>query len=140
MEDASPHRMFEFKKNMVQMKTKFTTTDEYLSTFTGTTRARLEEIRGIIKKAAPKAEEVISYNMPAYKIHGVLVYFAGYREHIGFYPTGAGIDTFQEELAAYESSKGAVRFPLDKPIPKNLVTQIVKFRSKQDAEKAKLKK
>jgi uncharacterized protein YdhG (YjbR/CyaY superfamily) len=115
---------------------KFTTIDQYLSTFSEPIRNKLETLRNVIKKAAPRAEEVISYNMPAIKQHGVLVYYAGYKGHIGFYPTGSGIEAFQKELSAYESSKGAVKFPLDKAIPAGLVGRIVKYRIKQDQEKA----
>ncbi|HEY8968879.1 MAG TPA: DUF1801 domain-containing protein, partial [Puia sp.] len=100
---------------------KFKTVDEYLSTFPESTRNKLQTLRAVIKRAAPKAEEVISYNMPAIKQHGVLVYYAGYKGHIGFYPTGSGIMAFKKELSAYEGSKGAVRFPLDKPIPGALI-------------------
>ena len=115
---------------------KFTTVEQYLSTFSGDTLTRLQEIRKIIRAAAPKAEEVISYNMPAIKQHGVLVYYAGYKGHIGFYPTGSGIEAFKKELSAYEGSKGAVRFPLDKPMPAGLIAKMVKYRLAQDKEKA----
>jgi uncharacterized protein YdhG (YjbR/CyaY superfamily) len=111
--------------------------DAYHAAFTGETRKKLEEIRTIITKAAPKAIEVISYGMPAFKQHGVLVYYAGYKSHIGFYPTGSGIEAFKDELLAYKWSKGAVRFPLDQPLPKKLITQMVQFRMAEDAEKEK---
>jgi len=113
--------------------------DEYIAEFPLETRVLLEQIRGIIQKAAPKATEVMSYGMPAFKQHSVLVYFAGYKGHIGFYPTGSGIEAFQKEIAGYKSSKGAVQFPLDKPLPVKLITQMVKFRVKDDAERAKAK-
>jgi uncharacterized protein YdhG (YjbR/CyaY superfamily) len=122
---------------MAMISRKFKTVDEYLSTFPASTRSKLQTLRDVIKKAAPKAEEVISYNMPAIKQHGVLVYYAGYKEHIGFYPMGSGIEAFQKELSAYEGSKGAVRFALDKPIPAGLIGKIVKYRIKQDQERAK---
>lgn len=115
-------------------------TDEYIKSFPEETQKILEQMRSIIKKAAPKAEEVISYAMPAFKQNSVLVYFAGYKNHIGFYPTGSGIATFKDEFSKYKSSKGAVQFPIDKPLPTVLITKIVKFRVAQDTEKAKPKK
>lgn len=118
---------------------KFKTVDEYLSTFPESTRNKLQTLREVIKRAAPRAEEVISYNMPAFKQHGVLVYYAGYKGHIGFYPTGSGIAAFKNELSAYEGSKGAVKFPLDGTIPAALIGRIVKFRIKEDQERAKLR-
>ncbi|MGC4038275.1 MAG: DUF1801 domain-containing protein [Chitinophagaceae bacterium] len=120
--------------------TKFNSIDEYFAAFSPATRTLLKEMRQIIRKAAPDAEEVISYNMPAFRQNGMLVYYAAYKGHIGFYPTGAGIEAFKKELEKYEGSKGAVRFPLDKPFPAALITKIVKFRIKQNREKAKLKK
>ncbi len=114
--------------------------DEYILGFPEETQKLLEEIRAIIKKAAPKAEEVISYSMPAFKQNGILVYFAGYKNHIGFYPTSSGILNFKEELSNYKSSKGAVQFPLDKPLPLKLITKIVKFRAVEDLKKSKTKK
>ena len=110
--------------------------DLYISTFPKEVQIRLEEIRTIIRKAAPKAEEVISYGMPAYKIHAVLVYFAGYKNHIGFYPTGEGIKAFEDQLEKFKWSKGAVQFPLDQKLPVKLITAMVKYRIKSDAEKA----
>jgi uncharacterized protein YdhG (YjbR/CyaY superfamily) len=100
-------------------------------------QTKLQGLRNTIKKAAPKAEEVISYNMPAYKLNGALVYFAAYKGHIGFYPTGSGIEAFTKELSAYEGSKGTVRFPLDQPLPMSLITQIVKYRVQKNLEKLK---
>ena len=91
-------------------------------------------------KAAPGANEVISYRMPAYEQNGMLVYFAGYKSHIGFYPTGEGISAFSKEIAAYKSSKGAVQFPLDKPLPVSLISKMVKHRVQVNKEKAALKK
>jgi uncharacterized protein YdhG (YjbR/CyaY superfamily) len=118
---------------------KFKTVDEYLSTFPASIKSKLQGLRDTIKKAAPKAEEVISYNMPAFKQEGALVYYAGYKGHIGFYPVSSGIAAFKKELVGYEQSKGTVRFPLDKPIPVGLITKIVKFRVKENLEKASLK-
>ncbi len=114
--------------------------DSYIAAQPAEIQEQLLQMREIIRKAAPKATEVISYAMPAYKQNGVLVYFAGYKQHIGFYPTGSGIKAFADEIASYKNSKGAVQFPLDKPLPKGLISRMVKFRVKEDAEKAKLKK
>ena len=97
-------------------------------------------MRATIKKAAPKAEEVISYGMPAYRLDGVLVYFAGYGKHIGFYPTGRGVAAFQQELTKYKTSKGAIQFPLDKPLPLALITKIVRFRVKDNLDRPGPKK
>ncbi|MBI3125914.1 MAG: DUF1801 domain-containing protein [Ignavibacteriales bacterium] len=97
----------------------------------------LESLRQTIRKAAPKAEEVVSYQMPAFKQNSVLVYFAAFKNHIGFYPTSSGIAAFKEEISKYKNSKGAVQFPLDKKLPLGLVTKIVKFRVKEDLAKRK---
>jgi uncharacterized protein YdhG (YjbR/CyaY superfamily) len=114
--------------------------DEYIAQFPPDVKASLESLRKTIKAAAPKAEELISYMMPAYKLNGMLVYFAGYKNHIGFYGTSAGHETFAKELSGYKSGKGSVQFPLDKPLPLKLITQIVKFRVAQNNEKAVAKK
>lgn len=116
--------------------------DHYIAMAPEEARAKLVQMRSIILKAAPKAEESISYMMPAYKLSGVLVYFGGYKKHIGFYPTASGIENFKQELEGYVTSKGAIQFPLDKPLPAKLITQIVKFRAIEntDKEKAKVKK
>ncbi len=119
--------------------TKFKTVDEYFSGFPASTKKILKELRKTIKQAAPQAEESISYNMPAFKLHGMLVFYAAWNEHIGFYPVSSGIAAFKKELSGYESSKGTVKFPLDKPIPFDLVGKIVKFRVKENLEKAAVK-
>jgi len=116
--------------------TKFKSIDDYFAAFPAGTKAILKELRKTIKTAAPAAEEVISYNMPALKQNGILVYYAAYKAHIGFYPTPSAIEAFKKELSKYESSKGAVRFPLDQPLPLSLITRIVKFRVKLNREKA----
>ncbi len=94
-------------------------------------------IRRTIKEAAPEAEEVISYQMPAYRQHGILVYFAAFKNHIGFYATPNGHNQFKEQLAIYKQGKGSVQFPLDKPIPFDLISKIVKFRVQENKNKAK---
>jgi uncharacterized protein YdhG (YjbR/CyaY superfamily) len=103
--------------------------DLYISQFPTATQAQLEALRNIIIGALPKtAEEVISYKMPAYKYKQVLVYFAGYKNHIGFYPTGKPIQVFAEELTKYKTSKGAIQFAIDKKLPATLIKKIVKYR------------
>jgi uncharacterized protein YdhG (YjbR/CyaY superfamily) len=111
----------------------------YIATFPAETQAKLEQLRELIQKAAPMAEEGWSYMMPAYSWEGPLVYFAGYKKHIGFYPTSSGIAAFQKEIAAYKSSKGAVQFPLDKPLPLALITKMVKHRIEVNQAKAEAK-
>lgn len=123
------------------MMKKPTDTDSYIAGFPKETQKLLQQVRTAIKQAAPQAEEVISYGMPAFKQHGgALVYFAGYAQHIGFYPTGSGIAAFTKEIAKYKHSKGAVQFPLDKPLPITLIKQMVKFKLAENLEKAKAKK
>lgn len=114
-------------------------TDAYIAGFPASTQKLLQQVRATIVKAAPAAEEVISYGMPAYKKDGMLVFFAGYNKHIGFYPTPSGIVNFKKELAGYTCSKGAIQFPIDKPMPIKLITSIVKFRLAENKEKAALK-
>lgn len=113
--------------------------DEYIAGFPKETQKILEEVRAIIKKAAPKAIEVISYKMPAYKLNGILVWFAGHKNHIGFYPTAAPIKIFKDELTMYKTSKGAIQFSIDKPMPLNLISKIVKLRVEEDIKKLKTK-
>ena len=114
--------------------------DEYITWFPASTQKLLKQLRATIKKAVPQAEEVISYAMPAYKLNGILVYFAAYENHIGFYPTGRGVERFKKELVNYKSGKGSVQFPIDEPLPLELVTEIVKFRFSEDAKKIISKK
>ena len=119
------------------MKAKIAATvNEYIATFPNEVQQLLQQLRNTIKKAAPKAEEVISYGMPGYKLQGMLVYFAGYAKHIGFYGTPTAHESFKKELAIYKSGKGSVQFPIDKPLPLKLITQIVKFRVIQNNKKA----
>lgn len=114
--------------------------DAYISGFPGNVRELLQKLRIIIKKQAPGAEEILSYQMPAFTFNGVLVYFAGYKNHIGFYPTSSGIKAFQDELSGYKWSKGAIQFPLDKPLPTGLIKRIVKYRIAENREKLWLRK
>ncbi len=113
--------------------------DRYIAAFPPPTQNLLEQMRSTILKAAPGVEEVIGYKMPAYRLHGVLVYFAGYKGHIGFYPSGSGIAAFKKELSVYKGAKGSVQFPLDEPLPVSLITKIVKLRVNENLEKAKEK-
>lgn len=120
---------------------KYTTVAAYLQDIPEQTIARIDELQAAIKAAVPKAEEVISYNMPAYKLNGkVLVYFAAYAKHVGFYPTASPMVVFADELSKYKTSKGAIQFPLDKKIPTALVKKIVKYRIAEEAERAVAKK
>ena len=119
------------------MRQQYKTIDEYIKMFPADIQIILEQIRQIIRKAAPEAEEVISYQMPAFKQNGILVYFAAHKNHIGFYPTSSGIEAFKKELSCYKGSKGAVQFPLDEPIPFDLVEKIVTFRVKENLAKKK---
>jgi len=116
-----------------QEKATYSTIDEYLSTFPSDVKQKLEDLRRIIKEAAPKAKEVISYQMPAFKMRKVLVYFAAHKHHIGFYPTSSGIENFKNEFGDYQYSKGAVQFPIDQPLPIKLIQKIVKFRLEEDS-------
>ena len=113
--------------------------DEYIASFPKGVQEILEKIRAIIRKAAPDAEEAIKYQMPTFILNGNLVHFAAFKKHIGFYPTPTGIDEFKEDLSAYKGAKGSVQFPLDQPIPFDLIGRIVKFRVKESLEKAKAK-
>jgi uncharacterized protein YdhG (YjbR/CyaY superfamily) len=113
--------------------------DEYIAGFPDDVQEILEKIRMTIREAAPDAEEKISYQMPTFTLKGNLVHFAAYRKHIGLYPAPRGIEKFKKELSAYEGAKGSVRFPLDKPIPFGLISRIVKFRVKDNLERAEAK-
>lgn len=114
--------------------------DTYISGFPENVKHLLEELRNTIRKAAPEAEECISYGMPAFRQNGILVYFAGYKNHIGFYPTGSGIAAFQNEITDYKTSKGTIQFPLDNPLPVDLIVRITKFRIEENKLKIKKKK
>jgi uncharacterized protein YdhG (YjbR/CyaY superfamily) len=119
---------------------KFKTVDDYLAALPKNVSGKLEGLRKTIRQAAPEAEEVISYNMPAYRFHGMLLYFAAHTEHTGFYPGSRTVQkNFRNELTDYETSAGTIRFPYNKPIPLGLVKKIVKYRVKENLEKARLK-
>ena len=121
---------------MDNKKTGFTSIDEYIATFPEEIRVKLEELRTTIRAAAPDAEEKISYQMPTFALKGNLVHFAAFKHHIGFYPAPRGIEAFKDELAIYDGAKGSVRFPIDKPLPLQLISRIVKFRVDENLKKA----
>lgn len=114
--------------------------DEYIAGFPDKVKRKLQQVRTIIKHNAPDAEETISYAMPTFTLNGNLVHFAAFKNHIGFYPTPLGIDEFEKELSVYKQGKGSVQFPLDKTMPSDLISRIVKFRVKKNLEKTLTKK
>jgi uncharacterized protein YdhG (YjbR/CyaY superfamily) len=122
----------------MQIRVKCRSVDEYLSNYPEEVQNKLESLRSVIKKAAPGAIETISYNIPAYKQTNVLVYFAAYKNHIGFYPTSSGIRAFIDQLSKYKVSRGAIQFPIDEPLPLGLIAKIVKFRLQEDKKKMAL--
>ncbi|HMA36737.1 MAG TPA: DUF1801 domain-containing protein [Chloroflexia bacterium] len=117
----------------------FQSIDEYIARFPEEIQALLTTVRATIHAAAPDAEERISYQMPTFALHGNLVYFAALKDHIGFYPTSSGIAAFKEELSGYASSPGAVRFPINQPLPLDLIRRIVQFRATENRQKAAAK-
>jgi uncharacterized protein YdhG (YjbR/CyaY superfamily) len=123
------------------METKRTTPkniDEYIAGFPTDVQGILEKIRVTIRNAAPEAAEKISYQIPTFYLKGNLVHFAGFKHHIGFFPTSSGVERFKNELSAYEISKGTIRFPLDKPVPFDLISKIVRFRVRENLERAEI--
>jgi uncharacterized protein YdhG (YjbR/CyaY superfamily) len=124
---------------MESKKVGFTSIDEYIATFPQDIQDILEKLRSTIRKAAPNAEETINYQMPTFTLKGNLVHFAAFKKHIGFYPTPSGIEKFKKELSVYEGAKGSVQFPLDRPIPYDLISKIVKFRVGENLERAEAK-
>lgn len=125
---------------MKEILPKPVTVDQYISFFSPETQFLLQQLRATIIEAAPEAEELISYQMPAYKYHGMLVYFAANKNHIGFYPTSTPIIAFKKELAGFECSKGAIRLPFDQPLPLGLIREIVLFKVEENLEKLRMKK
>ncbi len=120
---------------MSASKKEIKTIDEYIATFPKNVQVILEEFRRAVKEAAPNSEETISYKMPAFKQNGILIWFAAFKNHIGFFPKVSAIEAFKDELSGYELSKGTIRFPLNKQIPFDLVKRIVKFRVKENTKK-----
>ena len=121
---------------MEENKNKFITIDDYILQFPLEVQEILKTLRNVFKETAPYATEKISYQMPTFVLHGNLVHFAAYKKHIGFYPTPSGIAAFQQDLSEYKSAKGSVQFPLDKPIPYELIREIVKYRVAENLRKA----
>jgi uncharacterized protein YdhG (YjbR/CyaY superfamily) len=117
-----------------------TTVDEYIAAFPDEIQERLERLRQTIHKAAPDATETMSYQMPAFKLQGMLVYFAAWKHHIGLYAAGSAPEAFKTELASYTQTKGSIHFPHDEPLPLALVTELVKHRAKENLEKAAARK
>ena len=122
---------------MSTSKKVYNTIDEYIEAFPKNVQSILEELRQVITESAPGAEEAVSYQMPAFKLNGILVWFAAFKNHIGFYPKKSAIEAFKEELSDYEVSKGTIRFPINEPVPFDLVKRIVVFRVKENLGKKK---
>lgn len=114
--------------------------DAYIAAFPPRVQGLLNQLRAAIHAAAPQAQEKISYAMPTFYLYGNLVHFAAYKNHIGFYPTPSGMQQFKDELSGYHTSKGAVQFPIDQPLPLALISKIVEFRVSENTAKARLKK
>jgi uncharacterized protein YdhG (YjbR/CyaY superfamily) len=117
----------------------FTSIDEYIATFLPEVQQQLQTMRETIRAEAPQATERISYQMPTFYQHGNLVHFAALKRHIGFYPTSSGVAAFERELGAYASTKGAIQFPMDQPLPLDLVRRITRFRVRENQERAAAK-
>ena len=118
---------------------QFKTMDEYIKTFPEDVQTILEKMRQTIGEAAPEAVEAISYQMPTFKLNGNLVHFAAFKHHIGFYPTPSGIEAFKKELSPYKGAKGSVQFPIDKPIPLDLVKQGSRISSERESKEKEIK-
>ena len=116
-------------------KRQFKTMDEYIDTFPADVQRILNELRRTIKEAAPEAEETINYQIPTFALHGNLVHFAAFENHIGFYPTPSGMEAFKKELSSYKGAKGSVQFPIDQPLPLPLIRRIVEYRVKENLER-----
>jgi len=120
-------------------KKEFKTIDEYIITFPNNVQVILKKFRQAIREAAPEAEDTISYQMPAFKENGILVWFAAFKDHIGFFPKVSAIEAFKDKLSKYQTSKGTIQFPIDEPIPFDLVKEIVKFRIKENSKSVQIK-
>ena len=117
------------------MEKQYQTIDEYIKTFPEDIQSILEKMRRTVRKAAPEAVEAISYQIPTFKLNGNLVHFSAFKKHIGFYPTSSGIRAFKKELSPYKGAKGSIQFPINKPIPFDLVKKITIFRVKENLKK-----
>ena len=127
------------KKTSPYGRVKFKNIDQYHDSFPGEIKVILDHLRNAIRQVAPQAREIISYNIPTFKMNKNLVHYAAYKEHIGFYPTASPILVFKDKLSEYITSKGAIQFPIDKPLPITLIKEIVRFRVAEDNEKSKTK-
>ena len=125
---------------MEDNKVKFNSIDEYIGLFPSEVQDILTTLRKVIKESAPGATEKISYQMPTFAMHGNLVHFAAYKKHIGFYPAASGVAAFTDKLVEYKTSKGAIQFPIDKPLPYELIREIVQFRVDENRKRAEDKK
>jgi len=125
---------------LLSSKNNFQTIDEYIKSFPRDVQKKLESIRQTIKKFAPEAEEMISYQIPTFKLNGPLIYFAGFKNHVSVNPAPRSVPEFKKELSAYKGGKGTVQFPLDKPIPLSLIKKIVKYRLKENSAKTTKKR
>lgn len=113
--------------------------DAYISQFDPDIQERLRSLRRVINEAGPEMQEKMSYQMPAFYLYGYVVFFAAFKNHIGFFPTPSGINAFKEELSGYKSAKGSVQFPLNKPLPFDLISRIVRYRIEENKKRAELK-
>lgn len=129
-----------YGQNRINMEKPKENIDEYIAGFPEDVQKKLQLVRATIKAAAPDAEEAIKYAIPTFILNGNLVHFGGFKNHIGFYPAPQGLEEFKVELSGYKGAKGSVHFPLDEPMPVDLITKIVKFRVQKNMEKAKKKK
>ena len=120
----------------MESKTNYNSIDEYIATVPKEIQEKLEELRAVIKEVVPEAQEKISYQMPTFTLKGNLVHFAAFKNHIGFYPTPSGITAFDDELAIYKRAKGSVQFPINQPLPLELIRKIVKFRVEENLGKS----
>lgn len=131
----NPNAVNEEENIVAVPRRRFKTMDEYIAAFPQNVRDILERLRRIIKESAPQSEETISYGIPTFKLNGNLVHFAAFKNHIGFYPTPSAIVAFKKELSLYKQAKGSVQFPINQPIPFDLVKKIVRYRVKENLDK-----
>ena len=124
----------------MESRRHFQTIDEYINTFPKEVQDILEKLRQTIQKAAPGATQTINYGIPTFQLHGNLVHFGAYKNHLGFYPTPGAIEAFKKELSGYKGAKGSVQFPINQPLPLELIRTIVKYRMKENEERKKGKK
>jgi uncharacterized protein YdhG (YjbR/CyaY superfamily) len=125
------------RRESLLLRDQLATIDEYIASFPPDVQEKLQGIRAVIRRAAPDAEEAIRYGIPTFRLNGNLVHFAAFRNHISFFPTSSGVEAFRKELSSYSLSKGTIQFPLDKPVPYDLVERIVRFRVEETRKKKK---